>query len=168
MEVFSLSVPVFALHLRNLERYLDKAVAHAEQKKFDPEVLMQARLSPDQWPLLRQITAACDAAKWGVAKLAGKEAPSHPDTETSIAEVRARLKTVLEYLETFKPEDFVGAEERLCKHSWMGERSMRGQDYLMQFALPNFLFHVATAYAILRHNGVPLAKQDYLGKLTLK
>jgi hypothetical protein len=168
MDAYSLSVPAFIQCLHNIERWLDKAVAHAEQKKFEPEVLLQARLSPDQWPLLRQITAACDSAKWAAAKLAGKEGPAHPDTETNIAELRARIATVVAYLETFKPEEFVGAEDRPCKHSWMGERSMRGQDYLTQFALPNFYFHVATAYAILRHNGVPIGKQDYLGRITLK
>jgi hypothetical protein len=159
-------VLVFIKYLRSAGRWLDKAEAHAKEKKFDPEVLMQARLAPDQFPLLRQLTAACDSAKWAAAKLAGRQGPSHPDTEVTLAELRARLSTVISYLETFRKEDYAGAEERLCQHAWMEGKSVRGAHYICEFALPNFFFHMTSAYQILRHNGVPLGKPDYLGRLT--
>lgn len=167
MEIYEITLPVFIKYLRSVQRWLDKAVAHAEQKKFDPEVLLQARLAPDQFPLLRQVTAACDTAKWAAAKLAGQEGPAHPDTETTLAELRTRLQTVISYLETFKPEDYVGAAERLCQHAWMQGKSVRGSDYVKEFVLPNFFFHVTSAYQLLRHNGVPLGKPDFLSRLTL-
>jgi hypothetical protein len=119
MNLYDATVPVFTKFLGGIEKWLDKAVAYADQKKFDPETLMQARLAPDQYPFLRQVQSACDQAKYCVAKLTGKEPPSHPDTEKTIAEIRARVRTVLDYLKTFKPEDFKGAEDRLVKHSWM-------------------------------------------------
>jgi hypothetical protein len=165
--IYDVTVPVFLKYLRNLERWIDKAVAYAEEKKFDPEILMQARLAPDMHPFLRQVTIACDNAKWAAAKLAGQEGPAHPDTETTIADLRARLATVTGYLETFEPADFEGAKERRCAHTWMGGKGMSGADYLQEFALANFFFHVVTAYAILRHNGVPLGKMDYIGGLTM-
>ena len=166
MDIYGSTVPVYIKSLQNIERWLDKAVTHAEARKFDPEVFLQARLAPDQFNLLRQITVACDTAKWAAAKLAGKEGPVHPDTETTLSEVRARLKTVIDYLKTFEAKDFVGAEERLCQHAWMGDRRMRGADYVNDYALPNFFFHVTSAYQILRHSGVELGKRDYLGRLT--
>ncbi len=162
MNLHDATVPIFTKLLANIERWLDKAVAHADHKKFDPEILLQARLAPDQYPLVRQIQSACDQAKFTVAKLTGKDAPSHPDTEKTIADVRARIKTVVAYLGTFKQADFAGAEERPCGHSWMGGKTMRGGDYLDHFALPNFHFHMTTAYSILRHNGVDMTKTDYV------
>jgi uncharacterized protein len=165
MNLYDATIPVFTKLLRQVDRWLDKAAAHAEQKKFDPEVLLSARLAPDQYPLLRQLQAACDQAKFAAAKLAGKEPPAHPDTEKTLPEIRARLRTVIEYLETFKPDDFQGAETRACSHTWMQGKAMRGGDYLDHMALPNLHFHLTTAYAILRHNGVDLGKGDYLGSL---
>jgi hypothetical protein len=165
MNLYDATIPVFTKLLRQVDRWLDKAVAYADQKKFDPELLLGARLAPDQYPLLRQIQAACDQAKFTCAKLAGKDPPAHPDTEQTLAEIRARLRTVIEYLETFKREDFQGAEERPCGHIWMQGKMMRGGDYLDHMALPNLHFHLTTAYAILRHNGVELTKGDYLGSL---
>lgn len=163
MNLYDATVPVFRSHLAAIGRWLDKAVAHADQKKFDPEILMQTRLVPDQYPFVRQVQAACDQAKWCCAKLCGKEGPSHPDTEKTIAEVRARLQTVIDYLGTFTREDFTGSEARICRHQWMPEgKGVRGGDYLDQVVLPNFHFHCVTAYAILRHSGVPLGKSDYL------
>jgi hypothetical protein len=161
MNLYDATVPVFTKFLGGIEKWLDKAVAYADQKKFDPETLMHARLAPDQYPFLRQVQAACDQAKYCVAKLTGKEPPSHPDTEKTIAEIRARIRTVLDYLKTFKPEDFKGAEDRLVKHSWM-PASLKGGDYLDHFLLPNFHFHLTTAYQILRHNGVEVGKMDYM------
>lgn len=168
MNAYEYTVPMFVQHLRNIGHWLDKAVAQAETKKFDPEILMHARLAPDQWHFIRQVTAACDSAKWVVAKLAGKQAPSHPDTETTIAELRVRLKTVIDYLESFDAKDFADADGRLCQHAWMQGKSLRGVNYLREFGWPNFFFHVTTAYAILRHNGVDLGKNDYLGPLSLE
>ena len=116
---------------------------------------------------MRQVQTACDSAKFGAAKLTGKEPPAHPDTEKTVEEIRARIRTVVSYLESFRREDFAGAEERAVAHTWMQGKHMRGSDYVGEFALPNFLFHVTTAYAILRHNGVELGKMDFLGDLSM-
>lgn len=165
MNLYDATVPVFTKHLRSVGHWLDKLAAYAETKKFDPEILMTSRLAPDQYPFLRQIQAACDQAKFTVAKLTGKEPPAHPDTEKTIAELRARLTTVIDHLATFKREDFAGAEERPVSYSWMKGKTVRGGDFLDHFALPNFHFHLTTAYAILRHNGLPLGKMDYIVEL---
>lgn len=165
MNLHDATVPVFTKLLRNADRWLDAAVAYAAQRKFAPEVLLAARLAPDQFALLNQIQAACDQAKFTVAKLTGKEPPAHPDTEKMLPEIRARLQTVIDYLATFKREDFAGAEDRPCSHTWMQGKALRGGDYLDHMALPNLHFHLTTAYAILRHNGVPLGKADYIGDL---
>lgn len=165
MNLYDATVPVFTKLLKNIDRWLDKAVASAEQRKFDPEILMQARLSPDQYPFIRQIQSACDQAKFAVAKMTAKEPPVHPDTEKTIAEIRQRVRSVVDYLGTFKREDFVGCEDRQCGHSWMGGKTLRAGDYLDHVVLPNLHFHLTTAYAIMRHNGVGLGKSDYLGEL---
>lgn len=167
MNLYDATVPIFTKLLSNVNRWLDKAETLAAAKKFDVDVLASARLAPDQYPFLRQIQAACDQAKYTVAKLTGKEPPSHPDTEKTMAELRQRITTIVDYLASFQREDFDGAEERACSHSWMGGKSMRGGDYLDHFALPNFHFHMATAYDILRHNGVALGKSDYIVELPL-
>jgi hypothetical protein len=166
MNLYDATVPIFTKLLTQMDRWLDKASELATQKKFDVDTLMQARLAPDQYPLIRQIQAACDQAKWTCAKLAGKEGPSHPDTEKTTAEARARLKTCIDYLATFTRDDFNGAEDRRVSHQWMGGKGMRGGDYLDQFALVNFHFHYTTAYSILRHNGVALGKMDVIGPVT--
>ena len=162
MNLYDATVPVFTKLLGNVDRWLDKAASHADQRKFDPEILLGARLAPDQYPFVGQIQAACDQAKFTVAKLTGKEAPSHPDTEKTIAELRARIATVVDYLKSARREDFAGAEDRACSHTWMQGKTVRGGDYLDHFALPNFHFHLTTAYAILRHNGVAMTKFDYI------
>ena len=164
VNLYDATVPVFIKHLTGLGKWLDKASAFADAKKFDVQVLLDSRLAPDQYNFIRQVQAGCDQAKYTCAKLTGKEAPSHPDTEKTLPEVRARLQTVIDYLGTFKREDFVGAEDRSCKHTWM-PAPMRGGDYLDHLALPNFHFHLTTAYSILRHNGVDLGKNDYLVEL---
>ena len=167
MNLYDATIPVFTKFLTNVERWLDKAEAHAKAKNFDVAVLAHSRLAPDQYDLIAQIQGLCDAAKFCAAKLTGKDAPSHPDTETDIAQIRARLRTCRSYLETFKREEFEGALERRCTSQALGGKAMRGGDYLDHFALPNFHFHMTTAYAILRHNGVDLGKMDYLGSLPL-
>jgi uncharacterized protein len=162
MNLYDATIPVFSKLLGNVDKWLDKATALAAAKKFDVDVLINARLAPDQYPFAHQIQAACDQAKFTAAKLTGKDAPAHPDTEQTIAELRARLHTVVAYLATFKREDFIGAQDRTCSHTWMDGKVMRGGDYLDHMALPNFHFHLTTAYAILRHNGVDVGKMDYL------
>lgn len=158
---------LFTKYLRSIERWIDKAQSSARERSFDPDVLAQARLAPDQFAFSGHVQAACDAAKFGAAKLAGLEPPSHPDTEKTLEELRARLHTCLAYLETFTDASFAGSEERVCSHSGMRGKSMRGADYIREWAVPNFLFHVIHTYAILRHNGVPLSKIDFLVPLTL-
>lgn len=165
MNLYDATIPVFTKHLHNVERWLDKAVSVAKAKSFDPELFLSARLSLDQFEFKRQIQAICDTAKYAAAKMTGQEPPSHPDTEKTLDEIRARLRTVLDYLATFKREDFVGSEDRACAHTWMQGKAMRGGDYLDHYVLPNFHFHMTTAYSILRSNGVDVGKLDYLGSL---
>jgi uncharacterized protein len=154
--------------LLHLDAWLDKAVVYANAKAFDPVVLVGARLAPDQYPLARQVQSACDTAKFAAARLAGKEAPKHPDTEQTIAELRARIQTTTGYLGTFKPTDFDGAESRLVALPYLEGKVLTGDDYLMEQVLPNFYFHVTTAYAILRHNGVGVGKRDFIGSLSAR
>ena len=149
--------------LGNLDAWLQAGVQQAESKGFNAEVLVQARLAPDQYALVQQVQSACDAAKYAAADLSGPKAPSHPDTETTLADLRARLATCGAYLKSFKAADFAGAEERRVAPPWMGGKSVRGETYIHRISVPNFYFHVTTAYAILRHNGVPLGKRDYIG-----
>jgi hypothetical protein len=165
MNLYDATVPIFSKLLSNVDKWIDKAAALADAKKFDVDVLVNARLAPNQYSFVRQIQAACDQAKFTVAKLTGTEPPSHPDTEATMADIRQRIRTVVDYLGQFKPENFIGAEERPCSHTWMGGKSLRGGDYLDHFALPNFHFHLTTAYAILRHSGVDLGKNDYIASL---
>ncbi len=154
--------------LNNLDVWLDKAVAHAKTKSFDPVVLLGARLAPDQYPLVRQVQIVCDNAKSTAARLAGKEAPKHPDTEQTMDEVRARIRTCTSYLETFKAADFEGADARLVELPFMPGKVIVGSDYLTEMALPNFYFHATVAYSILRHNGVNLGKPDFIGSLNVR
>jgi uncharacterized protein len=161
-------VPQFAKMLRNLDNWLEKATTHAKAKSFEPNVLVQMRLAPDQYPLVKQVQSACDSAKFCAAYLAGKEAPKHPDTEQTVPELRQRLQTCISYLETIKESDMTGADERRIAPPWLQGKWMRGDQYVMQTALPNFYFHVTTAYAILRHNGVDLGKMDYIGAMPVR
>jgi hypothetical protein len=168
--IYRIVVRQFSKMLGNLLLILDKAAVHAEAKKFDMDVLLQARLAPDQFNLIRQAQVACDTAKLGAARLADKEksAPSHPDTEQTLAEVRARIQSVIDYLGTFSEADFAGAEERrITQPRWNG-KSLSGEEFLLQHAIPNLYFHVTTVYAILRHNGVDVGKKDYLGELPFR
>lgn len=163
MNLYDAIIPPLSNFLGNLDRLLDKASAHADQKKFDREVLFSSRLAPDMHPFSSQVQSACDMAKFAAAKISGKEPPSHPDTEKNFDELHARIKTVRAYLETFTRADFDDCEERRVRHSWMPEgKSMRAGDYLDWFLLPNFHFHLTAAYLILRHNGVELGKMDYM------
>jgi len=167
MLLYTIVVEVKKL-LRNLDAWLDKGALFATAKGFDPNVLLQSRLAPDMFPLVRQIQAACDQAKYVAARAAGKEAPSHADNEQTLEEARRRIATVVAYLDTFAKSDFDGADARTIKlPRWEG-KSMTATDYVVEHGLPNFFFHLTTAYAILRHNGVDVGKRDYLGTLSLR
>jgi len=168
--LYDLTVVQFSKMLSNLSAILDKGAAFAEGKKIDMAVLLNSRLAPDQFHLIRQIQIACDTAKLGVARLTGKveSAPVHPDTETTLAELQARIKSVQDYLAGFSVADFSGAETRtVSQPRWEG-KYLTGLEFAIQHAIPNIYFHVTTAYAILRHNGVDLGKKDYLGPMPYK
>jgi hypothetical protein len=154
--------------LTNLDAWLEKAVAHAKSRSFDPNVLLAQRLAPDQYPLIRQIQSACDNGKFLAARLSGKEAPKHPDTEQTMDEARARVRAVVSHLDTYKQADFDGAETRLVTLPFLEGKVIDGRDYLLEMGLPNFFFHATTAYAILRHSGVPLGKFDYIGSMNVR
>jgi hypothetical protein len=149
--------------LKNLDQWLQAGTAYAEKKGFEPDVLARARLAPDQYDLVQQVQSACDSAKYAAAYLSGQTAPSHPDTEQTISQLRERIQKCVAYLGTFKAADFSGAEERRVAPPWMQGSSVSGANYLTRIAVPNFYFHVTTAYAILRHNGVELGKRDFIG-----
>jgi hypothetical protein len=162
------AITQFGKMLKTLDTWIGKAEKHAESKKFDTAVLASARLYPDMFPLVKQVQSACDAAKFAAAYLSGKQAPSHPDTETTLAECHERIKKCASWLETLQEADFVGGDERKVAPPWLGGKWVRGDHYLMQAGMPNFYFHVVTAYDILRHNGVELGKQDFIGSLPVK
>jgi hypothetical protein len=167
MSLYESSVPQFIKMLKNLERWLDKGVAHATAKSYDPAVLLNARLAPDMYPLTRQIQSACDAAKFATAYLGNKEAPRHPDTEQTLEELRERIHKTIAFLESVTPADFEGAEKRVVAPRWLQGKAVLGKDYLSGFGLPNFYFHLVTAYDILRHNGVELGKTTFIGSVPL-
>ncbi len=168
MDFYVANVKQLAKMLRNVGGWLDKAEAHAKERSYDPSVLLTARLAPDQWHLSRQITAACDAAKFAASRGAAKDAPKHADDEPSFAALRTRTAAVAEYLESFGSKDFDGIDERVVTPAALQGKALSGWDYLFEFAVPNAYFHLTTAYAILRHNGVPLGKLDYVGALNLR
>ena len=154
--------------LGQLDKWLETAAAYGQGKKFDPNILLQFRLAPDQFPFVKQVQSACDTAKLVASRLSGKEAPAHPDTEQSLVELQARIRSVVDYLGGFSAADFSGASTRvITQPRWEG-KVMSGADYFVQHGVPNFFFHVAHAYAILRHNGVNLGKRDYLGAIDLR
>lgn len=159
------TIRLFTKALENLEKWMDKAGEHAKARSFDVAILAQARLAPDQFAFNQQVQSACDQAKYAAAYLSGKPAPSHPDTEKTMAELRERIRKCTSFLATVQEKDFSGAEERQVAPPWLQGRWLRGSDYLAEVAVPNFFFHVTTAYAILRHNGVELGKMDYIGSL---
>ncbi|MEW5855534.1 MAG: DUF1993 domain-containing protein [Myxococcota bacterium] len=159
----SASLPVFVKMLKNARTWLDKAAAYAEQKKFDPSVLVQSRLAPDMFPLAKQIQLASDHAKGCTARLAGLEVPRFEDKESTIPELQARIDKTIAFIESVPAAKVDGSEDRdIVLPSPHGERRFKGEDYLKHYALPNFYFHVTTTYAILRHNGVDLGKRDYI------
>lgn len=160
----SASLPIFKATLGNLSHILSKAQAHAEARKYDPVALTTFRLAPDMLPFTRQITIACDAAKNGVARISGLEAPKFEDNETTLDELNARIRKTLDWLATVPADKLDGTEEKDITFPVGRDktRTMKGEAYLKHWMLPNFFFHVTMAYAILRHNGVELGKSDYL------
>ena len=164
MSMSSASLPIFKSMLENLSHILDKAQADAQARKYDPVALLQFRLAPDMLPFTRQILIACDAAKNGVARISGVEAPRFEDNEATFPELKARIQKTLAYLATVPDDRLDGTEEKDITFPVGREatRTMKGEAYLKHWALPNFFFHVTMAYAILRNNGVVLGKADYL------
>ena len=164
ISVYDVTVPVFTRMLTNLLAVMDKAEANATERKFDTAVFSDMRLSPDMIPFRGQVMIATDHVKGCVSRLAGREVPTWPDTETTFEELRARIQKALDLLVTIKPEDLEGGEARDVTLKLGGKDvTMNGLTYLTERALPNFFFHVTTAYAILRHGGVPVGKRDYIG-----
>jgi len=165
ISMYQASVPTFIRMLNNLAAVLEKAAAHAEAKKIDPAVLVNSRLYPDMLPLVQQVQIASDGAKGGAARLAGLEPPKFEDNEKTFPELIARVQKTVSYLNTLKPEQIDGSEEKTITLA-MRTRTLtfQGMPYLLNYVLPNFYFHVTTAYGILRHCGVELGKRDFLGK----
>jgi len=165
ISMYDVSVPVFSERLRALALVLTKAEASATERKVDPQVFLAARLSPDMLPLTKQVQIATDHAKGAPSRLAGREVPRYEDDEASFAELQARVAKTRDYLATFKPEELEGSENRTVTLKLGGnDMELKGQKYLLDVAMPNFYFHVTTAYAILRHYGVPLGKAVFLGR----
>jgi uncharacterized protein len=164
ISMYSASVPVFTTMLGHLDHFLDKALADAQARKYDPTVLAQYRLAPDMLPFTRQVLIACDAAKLCAARLAGVEAPRFDDVETTLPELKERIRKTLDFLATLTPAQIDGSEDKEITFpvGREGTRTMKGEAYLKHWATANLYFHVTTAYAILRHNGVSLGKTDYL------
>lgn len=165
--IHTLVVGQFSKMLGNPLEILNEAEKNAGERKFDVAVLLHARLAPDQFDLMQQVRIACDTAKLGAARLAGaeKDAPVHADTEATLAEIKARIESTVAYLKGFTAQSFAGAaERRITQPRWNG-KSLSGEEFLVQHVIPNFYFHVTTTYAILRHNGVPVGKKNYLGAM---
>jgi uncharacterized protein len=165
MSLYETSVPAFQQILNSLTGILTKAEAHCKAKNIQPDVLLGARLYPDMLPFSRQIQLVCDFAAKGCARMTHSEVPSTPDTEKSFEELKQRLAKTIEYLKGYKPAQFEGVETRDVSFPAGPDKTMtmKGQQYLSHFALPNFYFHAATAHNILRHNGVEIGKRDFLG-----
>lgn len=163
--IYELTVTQFIKTLKQLDTFLDKAAGFADSKKFDVEVLLQSRLAPDQFNFIRQVQIACDTAKLGASRLTGKAAPSHDDSEKTLAEVRARIQSTVTYLESFSEADYKNAAETtVTQPRWEG-KTLTGNQYVVHHMIPNLYFHVTTAYSILRHNGVDVGKKDFLGAM---
>lgn len=164
LSMYHASVPVFLRMLNNLSAMLDKAAAYTAERKIDESVLLNWRLSPDMFPLLRQVLVAADFAKGTSARLAGVEVPKYPDDEKSFADLQQRIAKTVSFVQALKPADIDGSEDRDIDLTTGGQQlRLKGQPYLLDFALPNFYFHVATAYGLLRACDVGLGKKDFIG-----
>ena len=166
LSMYQVSVPSLIRSLSNLSAIIGKAAAHAAEKKIDESAFIQSRLFPDMFPFARQVMIASDMAKGCAARLAGLEPPKYDDTETTFAELQARLAKTIDYLNGFTAAQIDGSEDRVITlPSRHGTRTFNGQSYLLDFVLPNVYFHVTTAYNLLRHGGVEIGKQDYIGAI---
>ncbi len=155
--------------LENVLTWLDRGEAHAKEKKFDFDAfVLHTRLAPDQFPLMKQLQSAADGAKFCASRLAGKEPPKHDDNETKVDEIRQRIRSVIEYVRSFTEADFADSDTRMIPLAFAKGKGLTGAEYRDRFVVPNFFFHVTTAYAILRHNGVTLGKSDFLGNVPLR
>lgn len=164
LSMYQASIPPFIRLLNHLSNILDKAAAHAEAKKFDPSVLVQARLAPDMFPLARQVQITTDGVKGFAARMADVENPVFEDTESTLPELKERVAKTIKFLESFKPEQIDGTEAKEISITMRGKTTNYiGQPYLLTYVIPNFYFHLTTTYAILRHNGVDIGKRDFLG-----
>jgi uncharacterized protein len=167
ISMYEASIPTFLHTLRNLKTFLEKGTAHAEARKYDPNLLAATRLTADMLPLTRQIQIASDAAKGAAARLAGVDPPKFEDNETTLADLIARVDKTIDYLQGFKPAQFEGSEDRTITIQTPRQTfSFPGLIFLRHWAIPNFFFHVTTAYNLLRSNGVELGKADYLGRVS--
>ena len=165
LSMYQASAPCFVRMLKNLSAILDKGEAHADTKKIDHTVLTGDRLFPDMFALARQVQVAADSAKGAMARLAGVDIPKFEDTEQTFGELRARIAKTIAYVETFKPGQIDGTEDKdIVIKAGGNEMKFKGIDFLLGFAYPNFYFHVTTAYNLLRHRGVEIGKWDFLGK----
>jgi uncharacterized protein len=163
ISMYAASVAVFKRMLDNFDHVLDKAVADAAERKIDQQIFLTARLAPDMFALARQVQIASDFAKFTTARLAGVEAPKFEDNESTLAELKVRIRKTVDYISGFKPAQIDGSEDRdIVLKAGGRELNFKGIDYLLNFALPNFYFHYTTAYNILRHNGVKLGKGDFV------
>ena len=164
LSMYDSSVPILKHGLCSLSTILKKSAEHAVSRKIDPSVLISARLFPDMFPLSKQIQIATDQAKGCVARLVGVDIPKYEDTETTFDELQVRIAKTNAYLDSFSAEQIVGSEERdIVLQLHEKTLTFKGRDYLSQWVLPNFYFHVTTAYNILRHNGIEIGKKDFLG-----
>ncbi|WP_157314839.1 DUF1993 domain-containing protein [Chitinibacter sp. FCG-7] len=162
---YQLTVPVYTRALTQLAHLLDKAADFALSKKVSDETMLGLRLAPDMLPLVKQIQIACDTAKFGVARLSGNTAPKHDDSEKTLAELKNRIAATLEFINSIPPDDFAQADSKIITLSYMPDKPMKADFYLQSFVAPNLYFHLTTAYALLRSNGVELGKNDYLGPI---
>ena len=165
ISMYQASVPVFIRMMSNLSAILEKAAAHAEARKIEPAVLINSRLYPDMFTLSRQVQIVTDTAKGCAARLAGMEPPAYEDKETTFPELIGRIRKTIAYVSTFKPEQIDGSEKRTVTLKVRDDTlTLDGLTFLLNRVLPNFYFHITTAYGILRHNGLEIGKKDYLGK----
>jgi uncharacterized protein len=168
MNLFDATVPQLAKALRNLDTWMIAAEKHAESAKYPVDNLIYARLAPDAFTFVRQVQTVCDNAKFVPGRLAAREWPTHADTETTFAQLHERIAATQQFLATFERAQLDGADERKIALPWMQSTWMTGAEYLIEFGMPNFYFHLSTAYQLLRHNGIPLGKRDFIGSIPMR
>jgi hypothetical protein len=163
--IYTSLFPAIPNGLKHLTTLLDEGKNYSVSKNFDFDILLHSRLAPDQFPLIKQVQIACDTAKHGVARLIGKDAPIHDDSEKNLDDLKNRIVSVKDFISSFSKTDFDGAESRKIKTPRWGEKYLTGENYTRYHVIPNFYFHLTTAYSILRHNGVDIGKKHFLGEM---